>query len=393
MSHHAEWIGDDDDLTLTVPLASAVNWHGARESDTDIVLHPDFAADLVTEELPIHSWVELSLPAAEPPVFTQPACFPSAYPTPFTPTPVRPRSHSEMSLPSPRARLDSESGQNTWKRTVPALRKMVGLPIMPGWASTPTPEAPPPIPNQASTAHSSWSPLLLIAMAVGFVAIVVMSIVGFGSRAAEATRAAHTRIVSATGTGGAVVNGRVFVDGRAECEATPCELELTTGGHWITVRAPGYQTPPSRSINAGADEPTDVTFDLTPSGEAQPKLVAAEARPKAPPAAVSVAAALPATVARAPVPSIPTPDPPHRAAPSKRAFVAPAFAATARLNVNAIPAASVVLDGRPVGHTPLMGFKVKPGSHSVVLIGPGGKRAVRGTVVAAGATATVAARL
>ena len=65
----------------------------------------------------------------------------------------------------------------------------------------------------------------------------------------------------------------------------------------------------------------------------------------------------------------------------------------ARLNVNSIPVSNVLVDGRPVGQTPVLGLKVKPGAHSVVFISPDGKRVVRSTVVGAGRTATVAARL
>ncbi len=184
-----------------------------------------------------------------------------------------------------------------------------------------------------------------------------------------------------------MTDGRVFVDGSAECESTPCELELTTGVHWITVRAPGHETPPSRSINAGADEPTEVVFQLVPSSEPPPP-AAAPAPVVAP--ALAAALAMPVT-APAPAPPALAPAPPEPARPAP--VLGRSAAAPARLNLNAVPAANVVLDGRPVGRTPLMGLKVKPGGHNIVFIGPGGSRAVRSTVVGAGRTVTVGVRL
>ncbi|MBK9000223.1 MAG: PEGA domain-containing protein [Myxococcales bacterium] len=391
MSHHAGWIADEDDMTLTVPLVSVPQARSRREEEaTDIVVHPDFAADVVTEELPMTRVVEYWSAAAPAPaaVLAPVESFPKIDPVPFSPAPILPRSHSEISLPAPRARLDSDTAVSTWRKTIPALRRMVGLPVVPGWAPPRAPIAPAlPRPNQASTPKSSWSPVVLGAMAVCLVAMVVMTIVGFGSRAAEASRLAHIRVVSAFGTGGTVVtDGTVFVDGSAECESTPCELELTTGVHWITVRAPGYETPPSRSINAGTDEPTEVVFQLVPASQPAPVTVApAPAAELAP--SVVLGAAMPSPPrALAPVP-----------APAQPAHPAPAVvrsaAAPARLNLNAVPAANVVLDGRPVGRTPLMGLKVSPGGHTIVFIGPEGARAVRSTVVGAGRTVTVGVRL
>lgn len=391
MSHHPGWSADEDDMTLTVPLVGPPRAVLRREEATDIVVHPDFAADVVTEELPMTRVVEYwaAAPAPAPAVFAPVESFPKIDPVPFSPAPILPRSHSEISLPAPRARLDSDTAVSTWRKTIPALRRMVGLPVVPGWAPPRAPMAPAlPHPNQASTPKSSWSPVVLGALAVCLVAMVVMTIVGFGSRAAEASRLAHIRVVSAFGSGGAVVtDGTVFVDGSAECESTPCELELTTGVHWITVRAPGYETPPSRSINAGADEPTEVVFQLVQAS--QPAHVAAAPAPAEPAPSLVVGAALVSPPpALAPLPARAEPARPAPAVVRSAAAPAPA-----RLNLNAVPAANVVLDGRPVGRTPLMGLEVTPGSHTIVFIGPEGARAVRSTVVGAGRTVTVGVRL
>ncbi|MBK7586418.1 MAG: PEGA domain-containing protein [Myxococcales bacterium] len=391
MSRHAQWLVDDDDLTLTVPLQSVLRAPEFREECTDIVVHPSFAiaAEPVTDQMPalgVHPYASVQSAFDRTPEFpsapqfhaSSPVHSAPSRPIPFTPAPSR-----QSWLPAPRARLDSDTGISTWKKTIPALRRMIGLPGV--RALAPAPEPPPrPTPNTATT-RGSWSPFILIAASIGAVAMVVLMLISFASRAAEASRLAHTRVVSARSPDGAqVTNGRVFVDGSAHCESTPCELELADGEHWITVRAPGYRTPPSRSITSGAQEATVVAFDLSPS-EALPTPAAVAAPTLAAVAQPEPRAALVLPVAPAPVAAAP--------APAAPAVVRSAWTAMGRLNVNSIPASNVVVDGRPIGHTPIMGFKVKPGAHTVVLIGPGGSRAVRTATVGAGRTATVAARL
>lgn len=70
---------------------------------------------------------------------------------------------------------------------------------------------------------------------------------------------------------------------------------------------------------------------------------------------------------------------------------APAAAGTATLNINSIPAASVILDGRPIGTTPKVGVSVSAGSHTVVFV-KDGERQAKSVTVAAGQTQTVAHR-
>ena len=60
-----------------------------------------------------------------------------------------------------------------------------------------------------------------------------------------------------------------------------------------------------------------------------------------------------------------------------------------KLNINSIPTANVVLDGRPVGRTPVVGLSVSAGAHTIVLIGPDGARRVTSADVAAGATRNI----
>ncbi len=77
----------------------------------------------------------------------------------------------------------------------------------------------------------------------------------------------------------------------------------------------------------------------------------------------------------------------HEAAPALVAAPRPSL-----LSINSIPVSNVVLDGRPLGQTPKMRVRVKPGGHSVVFV-KDGKRVVRGARVGAGESVTVSARL
>lgn len=64
----------------------------------------------------------------------------------------------------------------------------------------------------------------------------------------------------------------------------------------------------------------------------------------------------------------------------------------ATLNINAIPAANVILDGRPLGSTPKSGLSVSPGEHTIVFVHPEHGRKVKTVTVEAGKTATAVVR-
>ena len=76
--------------------------------------------------------------------------------------------------------------------------------------------------------------------------------------------------------------------------------------------------------------------------------------------------------------------------PSKAEEASPA--ALSQLNINSTPSTSVVLDGRPLGRTPLSGVKVSPGAHTIVFIGPDGKRKVGSATVKPGASRSIAVK-
>lgn len=62
------------------------------------------------------------------------------------------------------------------------------------------------------------------------------------------------------------------------------------------------------------------------------------------------------------------------------------------LNINSIPIANVIVDGKPMGSTPRLGVKVKAGNHTVVFVHPQKGRKVQQVKVGAGETKVVVAR-
>jgi len=438
----------DEDLTLTRKMGNVADFASSWDDITGVQVHPAFVGDKTptfkrtprrAEPIPESfdaggGWARDSRPLAmqpastpyasplqsvtevdvvpygampsrvecEPvnaPAFTEPVTrvaphpqsLPSGQPVHFVSAAPVPVALPELSRPKIRARFDSDA--STWRKTIPALRRMVGLPGAAKFGNRALPLPSPELPEAGQGARA-WSPVLSVAVAVSLVAMVVMTVVGFTTKAADVGREARIRVVSASGPTGQLLNaGKVFVDGAVQCEALPCELELASGEHWVTVKSPGFETPPSRSVSMGSDQTARVHFELNPMAAAAPAVTAqAAVRPVAAVEAIPVEVA--PTLTQQPAALLPVPAvTPKRPAPSLRAprrarFVAP----SARLNINAIPAANVVLDGRPQGRTPLMGVRVKPGAHSVVLIGPNGRRISRSASVSAGKTATVAAR-
>jgi serine/threonine-protein kinase len=113
----------------------------------------------------------------------------------------------------------------------------------------------------------------------------------------------------------------------------------------------------------------------------------ASAEPGTPIPETEVAA--PAELPRA-VPASPAPRP--AVAPVAAQRPAPAAASGGgTLNINAIPKASVILDGRPLGLTPKVGISVGAGPHTVILV-KDGQRVTKSVTVKAGATSTVVHR-
>jgi len=214
--------------------------------------------------------------------------------------------------------------------------------------------------------------------------------------------------VTAAGPSGAKVDGlRVFVDGVVKCESAPCRVQgLNTGTHFVSADAPGFTATAARAVSVERGAEATMHIDLVPqNGQSTPSAKVDEPKPEA--TADSQATAVsdlkaeakpePAAVAtrtsaqKADKASTKSKDEAKKTDEPKKADVADATG-MGTLNINSIPVANVVLDGRPMGSTPLVGIKVSAGPHSVVFIHPEQGRKASGTTVKAGGTATVAVR-
>ena len=82
---------------------------------------------------------------------------------------------------------------------------------------------------------------------------------------------------------------------------------------------------------------------------------------------------------------------PAPAAPAHEAAAKPA-SGNGTVNLNAIPASNVLLDGRPMGQTPRMNVSVPPGSHTVVFVNSDYGRKAKTINVEAGKSSTVVVR-
>ena len=164
--------------------------------------------------------------------------------------------------------------------------------------------------------------------------------------------------------------------------------------------APGFGQTAARAVSVTHDGEAALHIDLVPQEGAAPKSTPVKAEPttaapddfkiletkspaKAEPAAkVGRASKSEAKSALA------------KKTDAKKAVETPAAAPAgdATLNINSIPVANVVLDGRPMGSTPLVGVHVTPGAHSVTFVHPEKGRKSAGATVKAGGSATVAGR-
>lgn len=239
-----------------------------------------------------------------------------------------------------------------------------------------------------------WLALLLAVSALSIMALGAATLVSLGARGV----APATRVITAAGPDGlAITEAQVSVDGVVHCAQLPCVLELRSARHWLTVRAEGLEPSATQEVITAQEPGGRVHFDLARRSTAP-----------LPTASLPVEAGG-VRVVRAPEAPLPPPEPAQprnesstAAPPAPAAALAPrvprpapartASATTARLNINSVPAANIVLNGRPLGQTPKLGVRVSPGAHTVVFV-RGSKRVVRTAVVRDGQTLVVASRL
>jgi serine/threonine-protein kinase len=141
---------------------------------------------------------------------------------------------------------------------------------------------------------------------------------------------------------------------RRELPTLPISIDIDTTKQWALVASKAgfsdYNQP--ISFDDGQAEKA-FTVTLEPKGAA-PAWTPPPYTP--PPAPVVHSAPTPAPAPERPAPEKPAP-------PSDTGGGGQAF-----LNINSIPASSVILDGKPIGQTPKLKFAVSPGSHSVLFV-------------------------
>jgi hypothetical protein len=237
-------------------------------------------------------------------------------------------------------------------------------------------------------------------------------------------------LLTVGGPGGAAVQGiSVKVDGTERCTSTPCEIaELKAGTHVITATASGItgeteetlrvergeqtahhlalkgekvrppeppaEEKPAPVAEAPKEEPKAEEEKPAPVAEAPkeqraaPVAAADEPRPqkhstaKAEPVASASRNTRPAAVAQKSAPASTKPEP-------KPAAPVAIAGAGATLDLSSTPRAAVVVNGRPMGMTPLKGVKVPAGRQTIVFVHPDLGRKVASANLAPGARTTV----
>ena len=217
----------------------------------------------------------------------------------------------------------------------------------------------------------------------------------------------------------------VVADDVVRCTSSPCKVsDLATGTHFIRVTANGYTATAARAVAVTDDNKPSLHFQLSRIAqpvaatvrepEREPESAAPEAdTPATPPVDLDAdeasASAGPSRAAPVSRPARASQRKPEKAltraiaaqAEEPKPRATPAVvdeapeakpAALSQLNISSTPSTRVVLDGRPLGQTPISGVKVSPGAHTIVFIGPDGKRKVGSATVKPGATRSVSVK-
>lgn len=292
--------------------------------------------------------------------------------------------------------------------TIPASR-LHSLSLSPQVLSQiPLPPQPAPRKSRVGVFAALGTALVL----VGIAGAVVLSGVAIPALGGKSGSVAVTAIAPSNASLSGV---RVLVDGVVRCETSPCQIGgLSQGTHFVSVEADGFAPTAARAVTIGRNGNANMDVELVTALPAAPKAEAKVAEPVAPVTAPTidpvetdskpapaeptrVASTKPAkTAAKAKAETKaetakPAADAKKAEEPKKTASAAGA-AEMGTLNINSIPVSNVVLDGRPVGSTPVMGLSVSAGPHSVVFIHPEHGRKASGATVKAGSTSTVAVR-
>lgn len=372
---------------------------------------------------------------------------PAALPRPVPPrAPERPAVPVVVAFPPPRERAidhapsvqiaDTSSTETTVPRAPFTAQGPGGLPRIP-------PPAPVPTEFEERTSRRTRSFAESIAPATGSVFPASMSgklntrtmlaaaaaVVGLGALVMLLRPSSGSMVLTIGGPGGAAVQGiSVKIDGTERCSATPCQIEdLKPGEHVITATASGITGTTEETVRVERGEQTAHHVALKgervrpaeaapvaeekPAPEPpkeEPKLAAAEPAkvveaPKEEPARVKeepkreVAAPVakaarnsrPAPVAQKPAPAVASPVKAAAVAPAPKPAPVAAAGGGATLDLSSMPRAAVVVNGRPMGMTPLKGVQVQPGRQTIVFVHPDLGRKVASANLAPGARTTV----
>ena len=369
--------------------------------------------------------------------------FGSTLPRPVPPPPAPPKVPVVVAFPPPRATAidhapsvqiaDESSTEVTVPRSPLTAQGPSGLPRIP-------PPAPVPAEFNDRSTRRSRAFAESIAPATGSifpasssklgnrtVFTAAAAIVGLGVLFLLFRPSSGSALLTVGGPGGAAVQGiSVKVDGTERCTSTPCEIpELKPGTHIITASATGLTGSTEETIRVERGEQTahhvalkgekvrpaePVEEKPAPVAEApkeEPKAAPAEEEkapvaeaPKDEPAVAktqpkhvasassksepSVKASRSTHAAAAPAPAVAS----TKAAPAAKP-AAPVASGAATLDITSTPRAAVVVNGKPVGMTPLKGVKVASGKQTIVFVHPDLGRKVASANVAPGGRSSV----
>jgi hypothetical protein len=203
----------------------------------------------------------------------------------------------------------------------------------------------------------------------------------------------HLRIEAKDEGGAAVDRAEIFVDGQKVCDATPCIMRnISPGVRTIKVVIADGRMSEAIQEDVRPGEESSITIPVARAAAARPM----SSREKPTPAASPMPAESQAQSASVERPSPAAPSSPVTAqstsllpatskptSTSAPASSASASAESGMLNINSIPVAKIVLDGRALGNTPRLGVVVSAGSHTIQFIHAQlGKRSVTVTVKA-----------
>lgn len=242
-----------------------------------------------------------------------------------------------------------------------------------------------------------------LAMLAALVAVVMVFAVVLRLRPGTLVMTASSALGEAPG------KVQFFVDGAERCRETPCRIDrLSPGAHLVGVMASGYAPFAERAIVIEPGQPAAQHLTLTADTPVVPERAPAEAPaavldPPAPPPPPSDAER-PAPAPAAPVQELfPATRPPptrtvhaaaRRARSSSTVAAQPVVSAQstsqmAMLDLSSTPPSPVVVNGRPLGMSPIH-VSVAPGHQSIIFVHPELGRKAIGVDVVGGAHRSVA---